>query len=143
MATLTAANSAFSLAITNLYPVPQILQGFATDDAFAAEAIDLAEIQMGVDGRMSSAYVPNPTPITINLQADSPSLIVFETWLNATRGDQEIYSANGTIMFPATGRKYNLRNGVLTRGTPFSGVKKTLQPSQFVITFESVVGGAL
>lgn len=143
MATLTAANSAFTLAITNLYPVPQLLQGFATDDAFSGEAVDIAEVQMGVDGRMSAGYVPNPTTITINIQADSPSLVMFETWFNATKGDQEIYPANGTILLTATGRKYNLRNGVLTRGTPFTGAKKLLQPSQYVITFESCVGGAL
>ena len=38
MASITAANSIYALAILNLYPVPQILQGYSADAAFDTEA---------------------------------------------------------------------------------------------------------
>ncbi|WP_321899871.1 phage tail fiber protein [Paraburkholderia heleia] len=53
MATITSANSAFSISVTDLYPVPQAIHGYAADDAFTAEAVEMAEIVMGVDGHMS------------------------------------------------------------------------------------------
>ena len=71
--TITSANSVFTIVIAGLFPAPVQLQGYASDKAFTTEALDLAEVQMGVDGRMTAGFVPNPTKQTITLQADSPS----------------------------------------------------------------------
>ena len=74
MPTITSANSAFSLAVTDLYPAPQAIQGYAADDAFSAEAIELAEIVMGVDGHMSGGFIFNPSLLKVAIMPDSPSL---------------------------------------------------------------------
>ena len=143
MSTITSANSAFSLAIDNLYPSPQQIQGYAADDAFASEALDMAEVLMGVDGIMSAGFIFSPYKMTVHLMPTSPSLVMFETWGNATRGGQEVLPANGTVMLPAIGRKYTLVNGILTQFKPFADVKKTLQPTQYVITWQQIVGSAI
>lgn len=138
MATITSANSVFQLAVTDLYPVAQKLQGYAADDAFVAEAIDMAEVVMGVDGHMSAGFVFAPVPQTITIMPDSPSLEIFEAIMNATQTAREVYRCNATIVLPAIGRKYSLKNGVLTRAPQMPGVRKTLQPVAFTMTWEKI-----
>ena len=140
MATITSANSAFSLAIANLFPAPVLLQGYAADDAFSQEMNEMAEVQMGVDGIMTAGYVPTPVKQTINLQASSPSLAVFDAWTQNTRGSQDIFYATATIILPSIGRKYTLTKGVLTSVKPIPDAKKVLGQASYVITWQSVVG---
>lgn len=138
MSTITAANSTFALAITNLYPMPQTIQGYAADSAFAADAVDIAETVMGIDGKMSAGFIFNATKQTVTIMPDSPSLDVFATWFTTSQAARDIYWANGTIILPAIGKKYTLKNGVLTSGKPMPDVKKTLQPLEYKITWERV-----
>ncbi|SDK40577.1 hypothetical protein SAMN05216189_103732 [Pseudomonas delhiensis] len=139
MATITSANSSLAIAVTDLYPSPQSIQGYAADDAFTADAVEQAEIVMGVDGHMSAGFIFNPTRMTITIMPDSPSLIIFENWQLAQRTAREVYRCNGTVILPAIGRKYSLQNGVLTSGNPFPGNRRTLQPVPFIITWERVI----
>ena len=135
--TLTSANSAFTLQIVNLYPVPQSLQGFATDDAFAVEDVSPVEAMMGVDGRISFGYTPYPTKINITFQGDSDSIDIFDNWISAMLASREVYIANAAISIPGTGKKYVMTKGGLTGGASMPAVKKILQPRKFEITFES------
>lgn len=135
--TITAANSVFVLVVPGLFPAPVQLRGYAADRAFDTDALDLAETQMGVDGRMTAGYVPNPVKQTISLQADSPSLTIFEAILGAMKAAREVYWLSGTISLPSTGESWTLTRGVLTQGKIIPGVQKVLQPRDFVITWES------
>lgn len=136
MATLTTANSSFSLLVRNLFPVPQKLQGYSTDDSFSVEDVKPAEIQMGVDGYLSAGFVPYPTEITYNFQADSPSIAMFDAVLEAQKAAKELYVFDGIGIIQGTGEKYAFTKGYLTSATPLSQGKKTLQPRKFTITFE-------
>lgn len=135
---ITAANSEYWLAILNLYPVPQRLQGYSADAAFDTEAADSAEIVMGVDGIMSAGYVPFVTRQTINIMPDSISSLMFEDWMTAQKAAREIYYANATVTLPSVNRAYVLRNGVLTSFVAIPGTRKVLQSRAFVITWESI-----
>lgn len=137
MSTLTTANSVFALAIASLYPVPQILQGYSTDDAFSTDDVTPAEVMMGVDGKLSGGFVPVPRVQTIMLQADSPSCVIFDDWNAAQESAREIYIANAIITLQGTGQKYALNRGIMTGYSPMPAAKKVLQPRKFVITFES------
>jgi len=137
MATLTTANSVFALSIRGLYDTAQIIQGYATDDAFAADDVQPVEVQMGVDGLLSGGFVPYPTVLNVNLQADSASNQIFDDWLAFQNSDREAYIADATIILTGTGQKYNLTRGFMTTGSPMPGSKKVLQPRKFVITFET------
>lgn len=138
MATLTTANSVFALAIPGLYPVAQILQGYSTDDAFSADDIQPSEVMMGVDGRLSGGFVPQPRPQTIMLQADSPSCQIFDDWQAAQESARELYIASAIISLQGTSQKYSLNRGILFSYSPMPAAKKVLQPRKFIITFESV-----
>lgn len=140
MATITSANAAYSLAVANLYVVPQKIQGFAADDMFVTEAVDAAEIVMGADGKLSAGFIFVPVPQTITIMADSPSLKIFEQWRQAQVTARDVYRCNAVIQLPAIGRKYTLSNGVLTSATAIPGARKTLAPVTFRITWEKVIG---
>lgn len=138
MSTLTTANSAFSLLVRGLFPVPQSLHGYATDDSFAAEDVTPGEVQMGVDGQLSAGYVPYATVMTFTFQADSPSTAMFDTVLEAQKANKEMFIFDGTGIIQGTGEKYAMTKGYLTSATPMSTGKKILQPRKFSITFENV-----
>ncbi len=138
MGSITAANSVFTLSIASVYPSPVRLQGYSTDDAFTTEAVTSAEVVKGVDGRMSSGWLPTLKTMSISLQADSPSIEIFENWNSFQETIREILQAQATILLPATGRKYTCSNGILTSYAPITGVQKTLQPRVFGLTWDDI-----
>lgn len=136
MPTLTTANSVFALSVASVYPTPQLLQGYATDDAFTADDVAPVEVLMGVDGKLSGGFTPVPYVMTIMFQADSPSCRVFDDWHAAQKAAKEVYTASGLIALQGTGQKYAASKGFLTGYSPAPSAKKILQPRKFVITFE-------
>ncbi|MCG2596560.1 phage tail fiber protein [Achromobacter insuavis] len=138
MTTLTSANSVLMLGVGLVFPVPQKIEGYATDEAFAFEAVQLAQAVMGVDGRMSAGYTPQPVVQTISIQADSPSKFIFEAWIAAMKTAREVFYSNGTLAIPSLERKYTLQRGVLTQAPMVPTARSILQPMTFQITWENV-----
>jgi len=136
--TLTAANSVLFLAVTGLFNVPVQIQGFAADDVFDTDAVQPAETQMGVDGRLSAGFTPAAIIQNITVQADSVSIEFFELWYQAMQFQREVFFASGTIALPSVQRKYALTRGVLTGVPPTPSAKKIIQPRRFSITWERV-----
>jgi hypothetical protein len=98
---------------------------------------------MGVDGKLSGGKVFVPYKMTIHLQADSPSVFLFDAWRNAQDAATDVFSASGSITLPSTSMVYTLQNGFLTSATPFPAVKKTLQPLVYEITWQRIIGGQI
>ena len=136
--TITSANSVFTLVVAGLFPAPVQLKGYASDKAFTTEAVDLAEVQMGVDGRMTAGFVPNPVKQTITLQADSPSKDIFTAVIQAMKTAREVFYISGSISLPSTGESFTLTRGILTNAKQIPDAQKVLQPVDFQITWESV-----
>ena len=136
--TITSANSVFTIVVPGLFPAPVQLRGYATDRAFTTEAVDLAEVHMGVDGRMTAGFVPNPVKQTITLQADSPSKDIFTALIQAMKTAREVYFVSGSIALPSTGEAFTLTRGILTNAKQIPDAQKVLQPVDYVITWESV-----
>lgn len=136
--TITSANSVFTLVVAGLFPAPVQLRGYASDKAFTTEAVDLAEVQMGVDGRMTAGFVPNPVKQTITLQADSPSKDIFTAVIQAMKTAREVFYISGSIALPSTGESFTLTRGILTNAKQIPDAQKVLQPVDFTITWESV-----
>lgn len=136
--TITSANSVFTIVVPGLFPAPVQLRGYSSDKAFTTEAVDLAEVQMGVDGRMTAGFVPNPVKQTITLQADSPSKDIFTALIQAMKTAREVYFVSGSIALPSTGEAFTLTRGILTNAKQIPDAQKVLQPVDYVITWESV-----
>ena len=136
--TITSANSVFTLVVAGLFPAPVQLKGYASDKAFTTEAVDLAEVQMGVDGRMTAGFVPNPVKQTITLQADSPSKDIFTALIQAMKTAREVFYISGSIALPSTGESFTLTRGILTNAKQIPDAQKVLQPVDYVITWERI-----
>ena len=136
--TITSANSILSFTVASLFPTPVQIQGFSSDKAFTMDALDLAEIQMGVDGRMTAGFTPNPSKQDISLQADSPSRGFFATVVAAMKSSREIYYFSGTLLLPSTGESFTMTRGILTRAMQMPSAQKVLTPVDFEITWEGV-----
>lgn len=146
MATITAANAKLTLTVRSALGIvvgPFTVQGFASDDAFATEPIERAQALMGVDGKMSAGFVPAVTPQVITLQADSPSVNLFEAWDGAQNVLKDVLFADGVLAYPGLQKGYALIKGVLTRITPMPQAKKVLQPVTYEITWETVQAAPL
>lgn len=138
MSSITGANSVFTLAVTNLFDSPQYVQGYAADDAFKSDAVPQAEVLMGVDGTLSGGKVWAPYKMTIMLQADSPSIALFETWRTSQDAAVDVFIGQGTIFLPSINMQYTLDRGFLTSAMPFPDVKKLLQPIPYEITWNLI-----
>jgi hypothetical protein len=141
--TITAANTIFTLAVQTIFPAPVRIQGYSADNVTGSASIATKETPMGVDGRLSSGWVPVPIVQSITLQADSLSNDFFENWYNFEQQVREAYAATGLLIFPATGKKYALTRGFLTDYKPFPDAAKVLQARPFSITWQSVTAAPL
>lgn len=138
MSTITAANVRFALVIPDIFPVPQMLEGYAMDDAFATEALEIAQVRMGVDGKMAGGFVPNPIVMPVKLMPTSASLAVFENWGRTMRLAKEVFEAQATITYPSLGKVFICKRGFLTKYKPLPDVKKLLEDVDYEITWEDI-----
>jgi hypothetical protein len=123
---ITGANAVFMLSITDLFPAPQQLQGFSSDDVFETDPLTSVETIMGVDGHMSAGFVFVEVKQNISIQADSDSNAIFEAWWGAQQVSRSVLFANGVIILTDVGTKWAMVNGVLSTFPPIPNAKKLL-----------------
>ncbi len=136
--TITSANSVVTLTVPGVYDVPVQLQGYSADKAWNTDMLDLAETQIGVDGRMTAGYIFKTVKQTFSLQADSPSIQIFESIWQAMASIRDIYWMFGTIDLPSTGQSYVMTRGVLTGVKALTDAGKVLQAREFVVDWQQV-----
>ena len=136
--TITSANSVVTITVPGLFPSPVQLQGFSAERAWNSDQQDLAETQMGVDGRMTAGYVPNVVKQTFSLQADSPSKSIFKAIALAMMAVQDVYYIQMDISLPSTGENFVGVKGVLQNYKAIPDAAKVLQPMDFAIVWESL-----
>lgn len=140
MADITSANSVLTLGVTNLFTVPQQLVGFAADDMYSMANVDIKEVVIGVDGRLSAGWIPQIKILEITLQADSPSTTFFESVYAAEQAAQAPFFFFGAINQPSVSKIYTLTNGVMKSYSPLADAKKVLQSRKFEIHFQLTIG---
>lgn len=136
---ISSPNAVITLTIPLVLPVPVQLQGFAADDVFDTDDVELAATLMGVDGILSGGFVNSITPWNITFQADSPSIPTFETWMAAQEAVQDVFPAQANVTLTTIGRSYQMITGFLVRGKRMPDVKKTLMPRKWRIDWQRVV----
>lgn len=135
---ITSANSQFILTVPGVFPTPQVIQGYAADDAFTQEAFDLMETRMGVDAILSGGYTPTPKRLSVMLQPDSPSFDVFSVWRQEIESQQAALVASATIVLPSIGKVFTFTKGFLKNLQAMPSAKKVLDPVPFIIEWESI-----
>lgn len=136
--TITSANSIVTLAVAGILPAPVRLTGYSTERAWNSDNQELAEAQMGVDGRLTAGYVPAPVRQTFSLQADSPSKSVFLQIAQAMRAAKDVFYITGSIELPSTGEVFAGVRGVLQNVKVIADAGKVLQAMDYTIIWESL-----
>ncbi|WP_290371929.1 hypothetical protein [uncultured Parasutterella sp.] len=135
---ITAANASAVMTVEDLYPNGIKLERFSTDAAIVADSQQVAETRMGVDGKMAAGVTPNIYPVTVTLEANSPTATSFSTIYEAMNANKRLYVCNLTIKIPSIGRTYQFSNGVLQTANPMPALNKVLAPTTWVFHFESM-----
>lgn len=136
--TITAANAVLLLTVAGLFDSPQPLQGFSTDDIFDTDNLVSGEPRMGVDGRLSAGWVPNPVVMNINFMADSPSILLFERWVLTEQQSLDKFIAGMHVSLKAINRKYTLTRGFLISGPPTPRAARVLEARRYTLQWESL-----
>lgn len=134
---ITSANSSIILTVPTVFALPQALSGYGTDDAWAADETEVGNTVIGVDGLLSSAWIPALFPMKLNFQADSASIPdVMEAWRSAEAAARARYVGSMVINLPSIGLAYYLKQVVLQRAMPFAAAKKLgLQQMTYQLMF--------
>lgn len=143
MATITSANSSFALRVPDVFFTPQLLQGYAADDAFTQEAFELVETRMGVDGILSGGYVPSPKKLTVMLMPDSVALDTFILWAQAHVSGREAIIGGALIAYPAISKVFTLGKIFFTNWSGMPSSKKVLEPVAATLTYQDLTSAPI
>ena len=141
--TITSANSILTLTVPGVFNSPVQLYGYGVDEAFIADAVDMTEEQMSVDGRMTAGLIFTPKPFKVTLQADSPSNLIFDTIVDEMESIRDVLWIYGTLEVESINRFYTLTKGTLKQPKIVPDGKKVLQAKTFMMVFESIRGAPL
>jgi len=136
--TITSANSVVSITVPGLFPTPVQLFGYAADKAWDTAAVVLTETQIGVDGRKTAGLIFNPIKQTFSLQADSPSVAVFEAIYSAQMRARDVYYIFAVIDLPSTGESYICNKGTLEDYNAVASAGKVLNAREFSVSWLNI-----
>lgn len=138
MGDISAANAVLVLNVPELFAAPWQVQGFGPDDVYTLDDIELVETSMGVDGRLSAGFVFKEQPMSVTLQADSPSNDNFDDWNANQVAGLRTYQASGVLQLPAIRKKIILTTGFLsTYKLPDAG--RTLRVRRYRMKWERAI----
>lgn len=136
---VTSANAEFILACEELFPQGIALEMFGTDAAFAADNVDVTENRRGIDGKMVSGVIKNVYPVTITLEASSPSAPYLFMVRDAMQANNRPYAITLTVNYPALGQTRTYINGALRNAPTMASAQRTLQPTTWGFDFEDLI----
>lgn len=136
---VSTGNIELILACEELFPQGIALEMFGTDAAFAPDNVDITENRRGIDGKMVSGVIKNVYPVTITLEASSPSATYLFMIRDAMQANNTPYNITLTVSYPATGQTRTYINGALRNAPTMPAALRTLQPTTWGFDFEDLI----
>lgn len=136
---ITSANSVFMVSVLSLGVTNQRLQGYSADNAFSTADIEVTENQIGVDGLKSAGYLPQLFVQTLDFQANSPSIALFEQIYESMAATKGVFTISGIIQLPDLGKQYNLALGTLQSYQPILNARRVMEAASYTINWGGVV----
>ena len=136
--TITSADASIHMTVDNLFPSGFALSGFAADNIFDMENMEIAQTVRGADGKLSAGFVYGTPNQTFHIMPDSPVYSKIQTWINTSQASAAVYRCNMVAVFVTNGRKYTCSNGVLTTGGLIPAAARVLQPITFTVQWETI-----
>lgn len=134
---VTSCNVKAFMIVQKLFPAGFQVEGFGSDQALSGENIQVTETRRGIDGKMSAGVINQIIPVTITLEANSPTLPFFKAIAEYQDAAKTICPVTLTVSTPATGETTIFTNGVLQTAPSMAQIGRTLEPTQWVFHFES------
>lgn len=131
---ITSANSTITLACDEL-GIGVNLEQFAADTAYSADNQQVSETRIGIDGTMVAGMVPSIKPVTIQLEASSPSTQYLTLIKQAMEANRTVYEVQMVISQPAIGKRITYSRGVLHDCSDLSEGARVLGPTTWVFHF--------
>ena len=113
------------------------LQQFSADTSYEGEEDTVAETRMSIDGKMVAGQTPSVKPVTIHLEASSPSLQYMYLLKQSMEKNHKPYPCQLVISQPSVGRRTIYSNGCLVSAKDLADGKKLLDPTTWKFNFES------
>lgn len=133
---ITSANAEAILTVEDIFPSGIVLQMFGTDKAISMDAIDVTETRKGVDGKLVAGFVPAIYPVTITLEASSPSHANLATVWQAMAANRRVYACTLVCTVPSINSVFTWSTGVMKNGAPFPSLEKVLAPTTWAFDFQ-------
>ena len=133
---ITSANSTAFMIVNKLFPAGFPVEGFGTDQAVSGDNMQIAETRIGVDGKMSAGVVVNVLPVTITLEANSPTYKFFRAIEEFQSKNKSLCPVTLTVITPSVGQTTVFTNGVLQTAPSMANIGSTLEATQWVFHFE-------
>lgn len=135
---ITSANAEIQFLVEGLIPT-FALQMFSVDSAASLDSIDITETRRGVDGKMVAGVIKEIIPITITLEAASPSYTQFQYLWQAMNINNRPYAVSMIIALPSIKGLYTFPKGVLKNGQVMPTLARVLEPTTWQFDFENVI----
>ena len=133
---ITSANAIAILKVETVYPSGFQLEMFGTDQAVSMDSIDITETRKGVDGKMVAGYTPVIYPVTITLEASSPSHRSLANVWQTMAINRTVYACTLVCTVPSINAVFTWSTGALKSGAPFPSLLKVLAPTTWVFDFQ-------
>lgn len=134
--TITAANTVISFICEGIYDDWLRLTGAQSDSFLTMADITMAQTRLGVDGQQSMGWIPHEVPLTLSLEANSPSRMVMENVQNDFTRNSEVRLCKIQVYYPSI-KQRQVFSGTMVTKSGGTGVAQLLNGSTYVFNMIS------
>lgn len=134
--TITAANTVIQFQCEGIYDDWIRLTGAQSDSFLAMADITMAQTRLGVDGQQSMGWIPHEVPLTLSLEANSPSRMVMENVQNDFTQNSEVRLCKIQVSYPSI-KQRQVFSGTMVTKSGGTGVAQLLNGSTYVFNMIS------
>ena len=112
--------------------------GAQADQFLSMGDVTMAQTRLGVDGKQSMGWIPHEVPLTLSLEANSPSIMVMETVQNDFTRNSEVRLCEFQVDYPSVKRRQVFSGSMVTKAGG-TGISQLLNGSTY--TFNMISDG--
>ena len=134
--TITAANTVIQFQCEGIYDDWIRITGAQSDSFLTMADITMAQTRLGVDGKQSMGWIPHEVPLTLSLEANSPSRMVMENVQNDFTQNSEVRLCKIQVSYPSI-KQRQVFSGTMVTKSGGTGIAQLLNGSTYVFNMIS------
>lgn len=140
---ITSANASLIMIVDELYPAGVVVEQFSTDQSLSMAEVTLTTSRKGVDGYMATGFTPAIYPVTVSLEASSPTWKAFSNLANKITEKKKPYKITFVFTIPAINCIVTFGPGSLRSGTLMPAGRQVLDPTTWNFDFANYTAVAI